>query len=129
MRFVGVVAMMLIVFAAAGCGGGATSYSLEDTRECLQSRGAQIGDSVDDFVASTATGGVFVARFGDNSVKVLFGETESDAEQIELAYDHFAFPNVKAGLADVLRRYENVVTLWQEHPQDSDLAIVTGCLK
>ena len=28
---------------------------------------------------------------GDNSVKVVFGETNDDAEQIELAYDHFAF--------------------------------------
>jgi hypothetical protein len=129
MRRVGLLSMALIAIAAAGCGGGSTSYSLEDTRECLQSRGAQIGDSVDDFVASTATGGAFVARFGDNSVKVLFGETEGDAEQIELAYDQFAFPNVKAGLADVLRRYDNAVTLWQEHPQDSDLALVTGCLK
>jgi len=111
----------------AGCGSSKT-YSLEDTKACLPSRGAQIGGKLD-FVASTATGGAFVAVIGENSVKVVFGETEGDAEQIELAYDHFARPNVKPGLADVLRRQGNAVMLWKEHPQDSDLALVTGCLK
>ena len=127
MRRVALLPMVLIAFAVAGCG-GSKSYSLDETKACLQSRGAQIGGQLD-FVASTATGGAFAAAFGDNSVKVVFGETEDDAEQIELAYDHFARPNVKAGLPDVLRRYKNAVTLWHEHPQDSDLALVTGCLK
>ena len=40
-----------------------------------------------------------------------------------------AFENVKAGLSDVLRRYKNAVTLWHEHPLESDLALITGCLK
>jgi len=119
--------MVLIAFAASGCG-STKSYSLEDTKACLKERGAQIGGSLD-FVASTATGGAFVAGLGDNSVKVVFGETTDDAEQIELAYDHFARPNVRPGLADVLRRQNNAVMLWKEHPQDSDLALVTGCLK
>jgi hypothetical protein len=127
MRRVALLSMVLIGLAATGCG-GSESYSLEPTRDCLESRGARIGGDLD-FVASTATGGAFRASFGDNSVKVLFGETEGDAEQIERAYGNFAFENVKAGLADVLRRYKNTVTLWQEHPQDTDLALVTGCLK
>jgi hypothetical protein len=121
--------MLLIAFAVAGCGGGSKSYSLEDTKACLQARGAQISGKLDDFVASTATGGAFAASLGDNSVKVVFGETQDDAEQIELAYDHFANSNVKSGLPDVLRRQRNAVMLWHEHPQDSDLALVTGCLK
>jgi hypothetical protein len=128
MRRVAVLSMVLVVIAVAGCGGGSSSYTLDDTRDCLSSRGAQIGGDLD-FVATTATGGAFVATFGDNSVKLVFGETEDDAEKIELAYDHFAFENVKPGLADVLRRYRNTVTLWAEHPQDSDLALVTGCLR
>ena len=117
----------LVVLLASGCG-GKTSYSVAKTRSCLQARGAQVGGKLD-FVASTATGGAFIAGVGQNSVKVVFGETDDDAEQIELAYDHFALPNVKAGLADVLRRQGNAVMLWREHPQDSDLALVTGCLK
>jgi hypothetical protein len=127
MRRVALLSMVLIAFAVAGCG-GSKSYSLDATRKCLESRGATIGGNLD-FVASTATGGAFVATLGDNSVKVVFGETVGDAQQIELAYDHFAFKNVKAGLADVLRRDRNVVTLWHLHPQPSDLALVDGCLK
>jgi hypothetical protein len=127
MRQVALLSLVLIGFAVAGCG-GSTSYTLADTRECLESRGAHIGGELD-FVATTATGGAFVAAFGDNSVKLVFGETEDDAEKLELAYDHFAFANVKPGLADVLRRYKNAVTLWAAHPQDSDLALVTGCLR
>ena len=114
MRRVALLSMVLFAFAVAGCG-SSKSYSLEDTKACLTARGAQIGGKLD-FVASTATGGAFVATLGDNSVKVVFGETAGDAEQIELAYDRFAFPNVKAGLPDVLRRYKNAVMLWQEHP-------------
>jgi hypothetical protein len=127
MRRVALLLMVLFAFAVAGCGGSKT-YGLEDTKACLQSRGAQIGGKLD-FVASTATGGAFVAVIGENSVKVVFGETEGDAEQIELAYDHFANTNVKAGLPDVLRRDKNAVMLWKEHPQDVDVALVTGCLK
>lgn len=118
---------MLLGFVAAGCG-SSNDYSLAATRACLEARGVQIGGPLD-FVASTATGGAFVATLGDNSVKVVFGETDSDAEQIQRAYAHFAFPNVKAGLPDVLRLDRNVVTLWHEHPQESDLALLTGCLK
>jgi hypothetical protein len=127
MRRVALIGLLLSVLAG-GCGGGESEYTTTDTRSCLASRGVRIGGDLD-FVASTATGGAFVARLGDNSVKVVFGETESDAEQIELAYQHFAFENVKAGLRDVLYRYGNVVTLWNEHPGDSDLSLVVGCLK
>jgi hypothetical protein len=119
--------MVLLGLVAAGCG-SSKSYSLADTRACLQGRGVQIGGSLD-FVASTATGGAFVANLGANSVTVVFGETEDDAMGIEEAYDHFALQNVKAGLPDVLRRYKNAVLLWHEHPQEGDLALLVGCLK
>jgi hypothetical protein len=120
--------LALIVALAAGCGGGSSSYTPEKTRECLVARGVEIGGKLD-FVASTATGGAFAARLGDNAVKVVFGETEGDAEQIQRAYERFAFSNVRAGLPDVLRRQGNVVMLWHEHPQDGDLELVVGCLK
>ena len=51
------------------------------------------------------------------------------AQQIQDAYQRFAFKNVQSGLSDVLRRYNNAVTLWHAHPQDSDLAVVLACLK
>jgi hypothetical protein len=117
---------LLLALAAGGCG-GETAYAPDETRACLASRGVQIGGKLD-FVASTATGGAFLARMAGNSVKVVFGETEEDARQIELAYQHFAFQNVKEGLADVLRREANVVMLWQRHPEDTQLSLVVGCL-
>ena len=117
----------LLVLLAAGCGGKSV-YSVAKTRACLDARGAQTGGKLD-FVASTATGGAFAAALGDNSVKLVFGQTQSDAEQIVAAYQRFAFQNIRAGLPDVLRRYNNVVTLWHEHPQDADLSLVVGCLR
>jgi hypothetical protein len=116
-----------LLLAATGCGGTKT-YSLDKTRTCLQERGARIGGKLD-FVASTATGGAFVTTLGDNRVEVVFGQTEPDAVQIGDAYQRFAYRNVKAGLADVLRRYRNVVTLWHKHPGDGDLSLVVGCLR
>ena len=119
--------LALVAVLVSGCG-GKTSYTVAKTRACLQARGAQLGSKLD-FVASTATGGAFSAGLGDNNVKLVFGETEGDAEQIVAAYQRFAFPNVRTGLPDVLRRYSNVVTLWHEHPQDADLSLVVGCLR
>jgi hypothetical protein len=126
-RRVALLGLLLPALLAAGCG-GQTDYSLQKTRSCLTARGVEIGGNLD-FVASTATGGAFVARLGDNSVKLVFGETEQDAKEIEAAYHRFAYENVKAGLADVLRRERNAVTLWQQHPQDSDLTLIEGCLR
>lgn len=119
--------VVLVALAVSGCG-GKTSYTEAKTRACLQARGAQVGGKLD-FVASTATGGAFAAALGDNDVKLVFGQTDGDAQQIVAAYERFAFPNVRTGLPDVLRRYGNVVTLWHEHPQDADLSLVVGCLR
>ena len=124
--------MALLALLAAGCG-GQTVYSVSKTRDCLTARGAKIGKAVvngkPDFVGSTATGGAFSAELGDNGVELAFGQTEADAKQIVDAYHHFAGANVQAGLDDVLKRYNNTVTLWNGHPQDSDLALVVGCLR
>ena len=127
MARVALLVLALVVLVASGCG-GKTSYTEAKTRSCLQARGAQVGGKLD-FVASTATGGAFSAALGDNDVKLVFGRTDGDAQQIVAAYERFAFPNVRTGLPDVLRRYGNVVTLWHEHPQDADLSLVVGCLR
>ena len=121
------LALALLALLASGCG-GKTSYSADKTRSCLVARGAHVGGPLD-FVASTATGGAFAAGLGDNSVKLVFGRTSGDAEQIQAAYERFASSNVRSGLADVLRRYNNVVTLWHAHPEDADLSLVVGCLR
>ena len=66
---------------------------------------------------------------GDNWVTVAFGDTLESGVDIENAYTRFALPNVRSGLSDVLRRYNNAVTLWHMHPSDSDLSLVVGCLR
>jgi len=116
-----------LVLVLAGCGGQKT-YTLQATKSCLSQRGARIGGNLD-FVAQTATGGAFVSTLGDNWVTVAFGQTVNGGIQIQEAYERFAFKNVRAGLSDVLKRYNNAVTLWHKHPQDSDLALVVGCLR
>ena len=80
-----------------------------------------------DFVANSATGGAFLVQLVDNRVTVSFGETEADADNIDQAYRRFKAHNV--GINDVLRRQGNALMLWHVHPQDSDLATITSCLK
>jgi hypothetical protein len=116
-----------IVLLAAGCG-GSTTYTLPRSKSCLQQRGVRIGGPLD-FVANTATGGAFRANLSDNWVTIAFGDNVKSGVDIENAYTRFALPNVRPGLADVLRRYNNVVTLWHQHPSDSDLSLVVGCLR
>jgi hypothetical protein len=91
-------------------------------------RGVRVGGPLD-FVAGTAMGGAFRANLGDNWVTVAFGDNLKSGVDIENAYSRFALPNVRGGLSDVLRRYNNAVTLWHVHPNDSDLSLVVGCLR
>jgi hypothetical protein len=121
-----VVGVGILLFAA-GCG-GKTTYTADKTKTCLSERGVRIGGKLD-FVAGTATGGAFVANLGDNYVTVAFGDNQQGGTDIQSAYTRFALPNIKAGLPDVLRRYNNAVTLWHIHPSDSDLALIVGCLR
>ena len=121
------VGTLVLVLLVAGCG-GTTTYTLPKTKACLVDRSARIGGKLD-FVASTAPGGAFKANLGDNSVVIAFGQNTDGAQQLYDAYQRFAFKNVQSGLTDVLKRYDNVVTLWHMHPQDSDLALVVGCLR
>ncbi|MEI8105289.1 MAG: hypothetical protein WCH31_05555 [Actinomycetes bacterium] len=126
-RLICIGLLAVVALALAGCG-GQTTYTLAASKTCLTERGAKISGTLD-FVAQTANGGAFVTQLGGNYVSVLFGVTVADAKQLELAYERLALPNVRAGLSDVLRRYNNSVTLWHEHPSDSDLALVVGCLR
>ena len=129
MTRVALLVLALVALLASGCG-GKTSYSEAKTRSCLQARGAQIvRPAATDLVATSAVGGAFKAQLGDNFVTLVFGTDESSGQNLADAYQRFAFQNVKSGLPDVLRRYNNVVTLWHEHPQDADLSLVVGCLR
>ena len=117
------------LFAAcvlAGCGKDTPTYSLAKSSECLRQDGVALGGQLD-FVATTATGGAVRVRLRDNSLTLVFGQTQSDADNIDAAYRRFHSSNV--GIDDVLRRQGNAVMLWHQHPSDEDLSTITGCLK
>jgi hypothetical protein len=123
--FVGAVMVVLL----AGCGkpSSSTSYSLRKTTRCLEAHHVRLGGQLD-FVATTATGGATKAHLADgNFVTIVFGATLDDANNIAQAYQRFHGKNV--GVADILRQDQNAVMLWHEHPSDTDLGSVTGCLK
>jgi hypothetical protein len=122
--------VVVAVLAASGCGDKGVTYSVAKSRACFRQQAVRVTRVPrSDFVASTATGGAFRARLPRNFVTVVFGETDGDAEQIEKAYQRFAFPNVRQGLSDVLRRNSNAIMLWHEHPQSDDETLVLNCLK
>lgn len=123
-------ALTVAAFLAAGCGSGGTSnYTREATAACLTKAGLEPKPVVEssDFVANSATGGAFSVHLVDNRVTVSFGETTSDADNIDQAYRRFKANNV--GIDDVLRRQGNAVMLWHVHPEDNDLATISACLK
>ena len=125
----------LAVFAAAAvvvltaCGAAGTpTYTKAGTEACLEKAGLHPKPVTEtaDFVANSATGGAFSVQLVANRVTVSFGVTEADADNIDQAYRRFKASNV--GLNDVLRRQGNALMLWHVHPQDADLATITGCL-
>ena len=121
--------LLAVVLLAAGCGGGSKTYTAAKTRACLKQHNVRIERiPASDFVATTATGGGFRAVLPGTFLTISFGESEDDAVQIEKAYQRFAFPNVKKGLADVLKRDHNAVMLWHQHPQPAQEALILGCL-
>jgi hypothetical protein len=112
---------------AASCGGSGDHLATPaKTQACLAKQHVRFGGQLD-FVATTATGGAFKAHLPDNGLTIVFGETVADADNINDAYHRFHAQNV--GIDDVLKQQDNVVMLWQMHPSDQDIALVTNCLK
>ncbi len=121
------VVLPVTLMLVAGCG-GQTTYSADKTRSCLKRAGVAVaGAPKDDFVASTADGGAFTARFRDNLVIISFGLDRAGAERIVRGYQRFRGKNI--GLEDVLRPNRNAVMLWAAHPADAYLQTIEACLK
>lgn len=124
MKRLGLIAGLCALLVA--CGSGSRALYLEKpSQACLAKKGFRISHRVD-FVASTATGGSFKTFLPANNVTVVFGDTESDAANLDQAYRRFHAENV--GIDDVLYQDRNAVMLWHFHPSDDDRATVTGCL-
>ena len=122
--------LTVLAFAVAACGGGGASvYTRAASAACLEKSGVHVGpvSDVEDFVAASATGGAFHVKLPHNAVTVSFGETQVDADNIDQAYRRFRAKNV--GIDDILRRQGNAMMLWHAHPEDADIATITGCLK
>jgi hypothetical protein len=125
---VALIGALLVV--AAGCGtSGTPLYTKDATSACLRKAGLEPRpvNGTSDFVANSATGGAFHLAVAGNQVTVSFGDTVSDADNIDQAYRRFRAKNV--GIDDVLRRQGNAIMLWHEHPQDTQLGTITSCLK
>jgi hypothetical protein len=119
--------LVLVASIVVACGNQSGKlYSRDATRSCLADKNVRLGGPLD-FVATTATGGALKAHTGSNVVTIVFGETLSDADNINDIYHRVAAKNV--GIEDVLRQQQNAVMLWHEHPSNEDLATITGCLK
>ena len=129
MRHVIVIAFLVPLLAAACGPPGPKKYDEAKTRACIVALPLRVSaPPASDFVANTALGGSFRARFHDkNWVTVSFGETIDNATTLDNAYRNVAAKNV--GLEDVLRTNGNAVMLWHAHPSDADLALLQGCLK
>jgi hypothetical protein len=124
------LAALAVVVLVSACGSGGTPiYTRDATAACLRKAALRPVPVTEagDFVANSATGGALTVQLVDNRVTVSFGETVADADNIDQAYRRFKASNV--GIDDVLRRQGNALMLWHVHPQDSDLATITGCLK
>ena len=122
--------VLAVALWLTACGGSSPeTYTKPATAACLKKQGVptrSVPQSVD-FVAWSAEGGSFRATLSDNFVTVSFGPTIDKANGITDAYRRFAASNV--GVSDVLRQQGNAVMLWHLHPSDTDLSVVTGCLK
>ena len=118
-----------VALLTAGCGKpGPKTYSATKTRACLADAHVRVGAApAGDFIASTALGGSFGVTFPDNAVTVSFGSNPANAQSLDNAYLQVHAKNV--GVEDVLRMQGNAVMLWHVHPEDPDIATVTGCLK
>lgn len=124
-----VVAAVCLVLLVAACGKAAAPlYTKAATGACFTKAGLtpRPVTGTSDFVANSATGGAFQVVLAANRVTISFGATADDAKNIDQAYRRFRSHNV--GIDDVLRLQGNAVMLWHVHPEDADLATVTGCL-
>lgn len=122
--------LLAVAIWLSACGSsGPETYTKAATVQCLEKQGVHtkpVPQSVD-FVAWSAEGGSFRGTLSDNFVTVSFGPTVDKANGIADAYRRFAATNV--GVSDVLRQQGNAVMLWHVHPSDTDISVITDCLK
>ena len=115
-----------VVLLVAGCGGGASTYTVAKTTACLEKRGdVELRKKVD-FVASTALGGAIGVVFEQNEVTISFALDDEEAARLDAAYRKFKGQNI--GIDDVLRPKNNAVLLWEAHPSDDQIDAVDRCL-
>ena len=120
--------LLAVTVVAAGCGREEpVVYDAAASRQCVRESGLNPTTRGLDFVAQSALGGAFRTRVGDKRVVVIFGLTDEDAEQTELAYRNFAPEGY--GIQDVLRRDRNVVMLWSLPPTVTQHDRIQGCLR
>ena len=122
------LSVLVLVVAAAGCGGGSKTYSEAKSRSCVKKAGLRVSNpEAANVVASAAEGGAFAVRFPNNFVIVSFGLDRDGAERIVRGFQRFHGKNI--GLTDVLHARHNAVMLWAAHPQDEYVKVIEDCLR
>jgi hypothetical protein len=118
-----------VTLLAAACGPpGPKTYDEAKSRACMVGEHLTVGaPPASDFVASTALGGSFRVHFHGTAVTVAFGSNPDNGQSLDEAYRSVRGRNV--GIDDVLRTQGNAVMLWQSHPSDGQVALITDCLK
>jgi hypothetical protein len=117
-----------VVLAAAGCG-GASHYTLEATRKCLQDAQGVVlrGPPANDFIAKVATRGAMNVRFPDNQVTITFSEDSDQADNVAKGYRRFRGKGI--GIDSALEQVANVVMVWGITPVQAERDLIHGCLK
>ncbi|HET8585171.1 MAG TPA: hypothetical protein VJP39_06405 [Gaiellaceae bacterium] len=123
------VPLLALVALLAACGPpGPKTYNEVKSRACFVADKFKVAaPPATDFVASTALGGSFRVHLTKNFVTISFGKDAANAQNLVDVYTSVHAANV--GIADVLRMDGNAVMLWHAHPSDSQLGVVSSCLK
>jgi hypothetical protein len=126
---------LALVLLAVGCGKvrpkTPNSFTLEATQECLEDD-AGYRTSTErraiGFIGWTASGGAVRAYVGgNNSVVVVFGESDQEAADIVSAFRRVT-PDKKRA-ASLLEPRGNAVINWISEPTPGDLDAVRNCLE
>lgn len=119
-----VVVAMTSALALAGCGGTST-YDMADVRSCIDDESSI--RPAEDTVAQNASGGAFETELHGNRLTLAFGRTDTDAKRMYSAYRTLANA-FNQPINDILERKGNLVTLWQDTPNDTERASLERCL-
>ena len=132
MRFVPVLAVLLVL-VAAGCGARSnTPFTASGSIACIKgkhfvdvsSAPAKVG-----LIAAFAdNGGIRATSPNNNVVTIAFTKDETAVASTQEAFKLHAPKGLRAHIGDVMRTDRNAVIVWTTTPSSDDESAVEGCL-